>query len=110
MSFGESVTVSAGTEPDENRNQRPIGGPTVTIRGCVIEPLGGSELIALGRNNITEAVRVYVTGPLPREIQHGEVLTARGLEYRIAKQPSIWIDPDGDELGGAVIEAQRAKG
>lgn len=110
MIFGESVTVQPAGGLDEDGNPIDATGSAATLTGCVVEPLGGKELVEYGRSGASSGVRIYVNDPLPRTVTRDELVIVRGVEYAISNDPIVWRDPAGSPLGGVVIDATRGEG
>lgn len=109
--FGETVVLKPG--PIFDSNDDPIVDtsiPPVPLSGCILEPLGGAELVERGRNGAADGFRVFVSGPISRPVLHTDVLEIRGLDYPVAETPNAWVDPETGTATGTTIVAIRRKG
>jgi hypothetical protein len=81
----------------------------VPVAGCVVEPMGSSELTIRGRSGRYTQIRVYLPANAPAKATAGSVIFARGNEWQVVGEPDEWIDDD-DDLSGQVITAARGTG
>lgn len=109
--FGETVILKPG--PIFDSNDDPVVDESiepVSLDGCVLEPLGGAELVDRGRNGAADGFRVFVSSPIPRRVLHTDVLVIRGVDYPVDETPNTYVDPEGFDFGGTTIVAIRRKG
>lgn len=109
VSDGETVRIQPGVVLDDNSDPIPGGGSTFDIHDCVIEPLGSSEPLAVGRSGTVTRIRIYAPGPVEREIAETDTVFVRGKFWQIEGSPADWIESDPD-LSGPVITASRGLG
>lgn len=107
--FGELVLVRPGPTFDDEQNRVPGVGATVQLYG-VVEPTGSTESVERGRSGAVTGFNVYVSEPPESPVSRHDEIQIRGDWYVITGSPSGWVDPEGDDLGGIVIVAQRAEG
>lgn len=103
----ETVVVRrrGGTDPDGD--QLPDTEPVPPVEGCVVEPLGGAELLEVQRTGATSAVRVLL--PITQGIDAECELRVRGLWYRIVGDAVAYIDPEDAELSGYSLTCTRGR-
>lgn len=104
----ETVIVEAGPTLDARNNPVPGTGAPVSELGCVVEPLGSSELTVRGRSGTYSQIRVYFPATAA-PVSATAVLTARGKRYDVIGGADDWRDDDPD-LAGQVVVAARGEG
>ncbi|MGI5222175.1 hypothetical protein [Nocardia sp. CA-290969] len=108
MIGNEVVAIGAGVTLDASNNPVPGTAP-VPVAGCVVEPMGSSELTVRGRTGTYTQIRVYLPANAPVSATATSVLAARGHDWMVVGEPDEWIDEDED-LSGQVVVAARGRG
>lgn len=107
MIGNEVVAIGEGVVLDDANNPVPGAAP-VPVAGCVIEPMGSSELTVRGRAGTYTQIRVYLPTGAPK-VTASSMIVARGAEWQVVGEPDEWIDDD-DDLSGQVVTAARGTG
>ncbi|AMS03648.1 head-to-tail stopper [Gordonia phage Ayotoya] len=98
------LRLPAGTTPDGD--PLPIAVP-VEVESCLVEVLGGADLVELGRDGATGGVRVYM--PITSGVTAQHDVEVRGRWYEIVGDPEPNLNDD-PELSGYVLTCTRGEG
>ncbi|WP_146099168.1 hypothetical protein [Nocardia nova] len=108
MIGNETVIIEAGPKLDARNNPVPGTGAPVKVEGCVVEPMGSTELTVRGRSGTYSQIRVYFPDTAP-PVPATAVFVARGKRYDVIGGADDWQDDDPD-LAGQVVVAARGEG
>lgn len=103
--FGnETVAVRRRAGTDSDGSPLPYETPVDPVDGCIVEPLGGAELLEVTRTGATGGVRVLL--PITEGLDAECELQVRGNWFRIIGGAEPFIDDD-PELSGYQVTCTR---
>lgn len=112
MTFGEAVTRSRrGPITGVDRYGNPTYGPitSATFTGAAFDPGGSTEPQEIGRDPVSTSPALYFPSAWP-DIAPDDLVTARGVVWRVIGRPADWRSPWGSLVGGLVVHLERLEG
>lgn len=107
MLGSETVVLRGDVARDADNNAIP-GSGTLTVEGCLVEPLTVDEAVESSRDARETVIRVYL--PITSGVDGKTTAVVRGLHYRIDADAPAFLADDDPELSGYVVTARRTVG
>lgn len=109
--LGEPVTRRRQTQTGVDRYGNPVysRSDVVLTERAAFDPGGSREPVEVGREPTITTPKLYFPGATP-DLTETDRVIVRGVEYTVEGIPADWRSPFGSQVGGMVVELQRAGG